>query len=203
MFSYQEHVHTLRILGYSMLRSLQSALDEDGLQPMAQQKPRPTPAPNRKPPASSRRLLDQRTMVIVFVFVCLLALLVFAIRSSFRSPTAPIGRADAANAELVAQGRQLYTTRCAGCHGADLKGEPGWPQPRPNGAMPASPLDQSGPARQRDDAWIFTTVKLGGQASASPGSASSMPAFGSGLTDAQIWAIISYIESTWTDRPAR
>jgi len=168
---------------------------------MAQQKPKPTPAPNRKPPASPRRMLSQRTLVIGFAAICLLALLIFFVRNGSRSATAPTDRADSTNAELVAQGRQIYVTRCAGCHGADLKGEQGWPQPRSNGTMPASPLDQSGPARQHDDIWIFTTIKQGGQATAAPGYTSSMPAFG-GLTDAQIWAVLSYIKSTWPNHPS-
>jgi mono/diheme cytochrome c family protein len=105
-------------------------------------------------------------------------------------------RPDTTNAELVAQGKRIYATRCASCHGSDLQGEQGWPQRSPNGVMPASPLDESGVAWQRDDQWLFTTIKLGGQATASSGYSSSMPAF-DGLTDADIWAVISYIKSTW------
>jgi mono/diheme cytochrome c family protein len=166
---------------------------------MAQQKPTSTITPDRKRQASPRRLLSQRNVVIGFVVVCVLALVVFVIRSSSRSSTAAVNRADVTNAKLVAQGQQIYVTRCAGCHGSDLKGEQGWPQRRPNGAMPASPLDQSGQAWQRNDQWLFATIKYGGQATASPGYASSMPAF-DGLTDADIWAVISYIKSTWPSR---
>jgi mono/diheme cytochrome c family protein len=143
--------------------------------------------------------LSQRTAVIGFAIVCVLMLVVFVVRSVSRSPEVNTDHADLANAELVAQGQRLYATRCAGCHARDLKGEPGWPQRRSNGAVPASPLDASGPARQRDDQWLFTTIKYGGQATASSGSSSSMPAFGS-LTDADIWAVISYIKSTWPER---
>jgi mono/diheme cytochrome c family protein len=169
------------------------------MQLMAQQKPTSTTTPDRKPPASPRRLLSQRNTIIGFVVVCLLALIVFVVRSGSRPTSASIDRADVTNAVAVAQGKQVYTTRCAGCHGSDLKGEQGWPQRRPNGAMPASPLDQSGRAWQRNDQWLFTTIKHGGQATASPGDISYMPAFG-GLTDADIWAVISYIKSTWPDR---
>jgi mono/diheme cytochrome c family protein len=56
--------------------------------------------------------------------------------------------------------------------------------------------DASGRAWQRDDQWFFTTIKHGGQATAAPGDTSTMPAFGS-LTDADIWAVLSYIKSTW------
>jgi mono/diheme cytochrome c family protein len=166
------------------------------LQRMAQQKSALTPAPDRKPQASSRRLLNQRNVMIGFATVCLLALVVLVIRTAARPTMVHTDRPDAANAELVAQGKHIYATRCAGCHGSDLKGEQGWPQRRPNGVMPASPLDESGVLWQQDDEWLFTTIKLGGQATASSGYSSAMPAFG-GLTDAAIWAVISYIKSTW------
>jgi len=142
-------------------------------------------------------MLNQRTVMIGFMLVCGLALVVFIIRSGSRSATLSTDRADVTNVEFVAQGKHVYATRCASCHGSDLRGEPGWPQRRSNGGMPASPLDQSGHAWQRDDQWLFTTIKLGGQVTASPGSTSSMPALGGGLTDADIWAVISYIKSTW------
>lgn len=146
-------------------------------------------------PASG--LLNQRNVVIAFVVLCLIALLVFTQRRGGKPSNALSDGADVTNAQAVAQGRQLYTTRCAGCHGADLGGEPGWPQRRANGVMPASPLDQRGHVWQRDDRWIFTTIKHGGQATAAPGTISAMPALGGGLTDAEIWAVISYIKSTW------
>jgi mono/diheme cytochrome c family protein len=66
--------------------------------------------------------------------------------------------------------------------------------------MPASPLDDRGQAWRYDDQWLFTTIKLGGQATAPPGYTSYMPALGSGLTDAQIWAVIAFVKSTWSPR---
>ena len=163
---------------------------------MAQPKSTATASRDRERQAASRRGLNQRNLIIGFVIVCMLALAVFAIRAGSRSATAYTDRADVANAQLVAQGEQVYTTRCASCHGGDLKGQQGWPQRRPNGVMPAAPLDASGQAWQHDDQWLFTTIKHGGQATAAPGNTSSMPAFDS-LTDADIWAVISYIKSSW------
>ena len=164
---------------------------------MAQQKSSSTTASGRTQQTSSRLLLNQRNVLIGFVLVCMLALVVFLVRTSSRSATIDVGRANAANAQLVAQGKQVYLARCASCHSSNLKGELGWPQQRPNGVMPAAPLDQSGPAWQRDDQWLFTTIKLGGQATASAGYTSYMPALGGGLSDAEIWAVISYMKSTW------
>ena len=145
------------------------------------------------------RWLSQRNLIVVFAIVCMLAVGVLVARTSSRSVAPNVDRADAANTALVARGRQVYATRCASCHGGDLQGEPGWPQPRANGSLPIAPLDQNGAAWQHDDQWLFTTIKLGGQATAQPGSTSLMPAFDGGLSDADIWAVISYIKSTWPE----
>lgn len=155
-----------------------------------------TTSPHRKPRAAPHSLL-RRNLVIAFVIMCTLALLVFVVRSGSRASSSTANRADATNVQLVAQGRQLYTTRCASCHGSDLGGEQDWPQRRPNGVMPAAPLDERGTTWQRDDEWMFTTIKDGGQATAPAGTISYMPALGAGLTDDEIWSVISYIKSTW------
>lgn len=136
--------------------------------------------------------------MLVFLSLCALALVIVFVRSRSERTTLAVDRADPANAALVASGRQLYTTRCASCHGGDLRGQPGWPQPQANGVMPAAPLDRSGRTWQRSDGWIFTTIRHGGQATAPPGTISYMPATGN-LTDAEIWSIISYIKSSWPE----
>ncbi len=156
---------------------------------------RPTREGRRQ--AGARRLLNQRNGIIGFAILCVLALIVVVVRASSRPVSLVADRADVTNTQLVAQGKQIYITRCATCHGSDLQGEPGWPERRPNGVMPAAPLDARGTAWQRPDQWLFTTIKQGGQATAAAGSSSFMPAFGGGLTDAEIWALISFIKSTW------
>lgn len=97
----------------------------------------------------------------------------------------------------IADGRSLYVTYCASCHGLDLEGQPNWQQPLPNGMMPAPPHDASGHTWHHADALLFQITKYGGQSIASPGYVSGMPAFGNQLTDRQIWAILAYIKSTW------
>jgi len=159
----------------------------------------PATTPQRSNPRSTPHFVLRRTAVIGFAIVCMLALLVFVIRSSGRSPAAAVNQADVTNVQLVAQGRQLYQTRCASCHGSDLAGEAGWPQRHANGVMPAPPLDERGTTWQRDDQWIFTTIKHGGQVTAPAGTISYMPALGTGLTDQEIWAVVSYIKSTWPE----
>ncbi|HEX9370949.1 MAG TPA: c-type cytochrome [Roseiflexaceae bacterium] len=153
--------------------------------------------PSRKPPTGTHRLLNQRNVGIGFVVIATLALMIFLVRSNTRSSVAGANGADPTNSAQVALGRDVYATRCATCHGANLEGAPGWPQRQPNGTMPASPLDRRGQAWQHDDQWIFTTIKEGGQATAPAGYVSSMPALGGGMSDDQIWAVIAYVKSTW------
>ena len=69
--------------------------------------------------------------------------------------------------------------------------------PLANGTLPASPLDARSQATRHDDQWIFRTIAEGGQATAAPGEISTMPAFGSTMSDTEIRAVIAYIKSTW------
>jgi mono/diheme cytochrome c family protein len=147
--------------------------------------------------SSTRRFGSQQARIAVFVAMTIVALAVIFARSGSRPGLGGVSGADASDASLVAAGQQIYATRCASCHGADLEGDPAWPERQPNGVMPASPLDERGVAWQHDDVWLFRTVAEGGQATAPPGYTSYMPAFGAGLSDEQIWAVLAYIKSTW------
>jgi mono/diheme cytochrome c family protein len=100
--------------------------------------------------------------------------------------------------QLVA-GKQLYAVNCAGCHGADLEGQPDWMTRLPNGRLPAPPHDASGHTWHHSDKQLFTITKFGLEA-ISPGYESDMPAFQGVLSDEEITAILEYIKSTWPDR---
>ena len=101
-------------------------------------------------------------------------------------------------------GRSLYVYNCASCHGANLEGQPNWQSPNADGVLPAPPHDQTGHTWHHDDALLFEYTKLGGQAALEvrgvTGFTSGMPAFGETLTDDEIWNILAYIRSTWSDR---
>lgn len=94
-------------------------------------------------------------------------------------------------------GQLVYATRCVGCHGEALQGEPGWPQPRPDGTLPSPPLSGGSAITHQSDQAIFLVIQRGGHASMGSDQTSGMPAFAGGLTDADIWATIAYIKSTW------
>jgi cytochrome c5 len=52
-------------------------------------------------------------------------------------------RGQATDPQLVA-GKRLYAANCAGCHGAELEGQPDWMKRLPNGRLPAPPHAASG-----------------------------------------------------------
>ena len=133
-----------------------------------------------------------RALVIGGVVILMIGLVVLNVRSSMR--TSP---SDTTNMEQVELGRQVYRTRCASCHGANLEGQPNWQQELPTGGRPAPPHDATGHTWHHDDQSLFTTVKYGGQATSPPGYKNNMPAFGESLSDMEIWAVLAFIKSTW------
>lgn len=107
-------------------------------------------------------------------------------------------RANPNDPEQVALGRTVYAGHCARCHGADLAGQPNWRERMANGRLPAPPHDASGHTWHHPDAILFALTKHGLQPPYAPkGYESDMPAFGDRLTDAEIWATLAYIKSTW------
>lgn len=114
-----------------------------------------------------------------------------------RDPGTPF--IDPADKTLVAQGRVIYASHCASCHGASLQGQPEWRQRLPNGRLPAPPHDKTGHTWHHPDAMLFDMVRNGlvpGK-TAPPGYESDMPAYGKILTDEEITAVLAYIKSSW------
>jgi mono/diheme cytochrome c family protein len=96
-------------------------------------------------------------------------------------------------------GRSLYKTNCASCHGAQLEGQPDWMSRLPNGRLPAPPHDETGHTWHHSDAQLFRIVKEGLGAIA-PGYETDMPALADRMSDDEIRAVIDYIKSNWPDR---
>jgi mono/diheme cytochrome c family protein len=136
-----------------------------------------------------------RSRRIAAAFVLLLAsVAVIAAWLHFGSRT---GRADPNDSAQVAQGRAVYRAQCASCHGANLEGQPDWRVRLPNGRLPAPPHDESGHTWHHPDRVLFEITRDGIAAHAPKGYESDMPAFGSKLPDAEIWAVLAYIKSRW------
>jgi mono/diheme cytochrome c family protein len=104
---------------------------------------------------------------------------------------------DATDPEKVALGARLYAEHCAACHGAELEGQPDWRQRRADGRLPAPPHDASGHTWHHPPEQLFALTKFGPAALIGDGYQSAMPAYEGVLSDAEIWAVLSYLKSRW------
>jgi mono/diheme cytochrome c family protein len=100
---------------------------------------------------------------------------------------------------MVARGQTLYAEHCGRCHGDRLEGQPNWTARRANGTVPPPPLDASGHAWSHPDRQLFDIVKLGGALFTRRGETSEMPAYRETLSDADIWAVLTYMKSNWPE----
>lgn len=103
------------------------------------------------------------------------------------------------NAKLVMLGNVIYQSNCASCHGRQLEGQPRWQRRNPEGLMPAPPHDKSGHTWHHADKLLFELTKFGLAKIAGPEYKSDMPAYSETLSDDEIIAVLSYINSTWPD----
>lgn len=101
-------------------------------------------------------------------------------------------------------GEALYAMQCAACHGANLEGQPNWRKPDEHGVLPAPPHDETGHTWHHDNQLLFEYIKHGGaEALANRGVTSfnsGMPGFKDVINDDEIWNIMAFIKSTWSDR---
>jgi mono/diheme cytochrome c family protein len=140
-----------------------------------------------------QRGLSPRTWLILGFFVIVVVVIVGSALGRER----PVAGTNVSDQKLVALGGQVYIANCASCHGANLEGQPNWQQPNADGSMPAPPHDATGHTWHHNDEALFATTKLGGAATSPVAAPNRMPAFGATLTDREIWAVLSYIKSTW------
>lgn len=103
--------------------------------------------------------------------------------------------ADHLDATLVAHGQAVYAQNCAVCHGAKLEGQPNWQRIKPDDKLPAPPHDPSGHTWHHSDNRLFLIIKDG----LATEYETDMPVFGDVLSDHDIWAVLSYIKSTWPE----
>ncbi|MEZ4240251.1 MAG: cytochrome c [Myxococcota bacterium] len=87
--------------------------------------------------------------------------------------------------ETVAQGKKMYETYCAPCHGVDGINLGAVAQP---GRLPGV-LALAGPAgvaKLRSDGYIYLTIRNGGAV---------MPAYGWAMTDDEMWSTVAYVRT--------
>lgn len=103
----------------------------------------------------------------------------------------------------ISSGETLYAEKCASCHGANLEGQPNWQQAGADGVLPAPPHDDTGHTWHHDNALLFEYTRLGGKGALALRGIdfqSGMPAFEGAISDDDIWDILAYISSSWSDR---
>src|SRR2546428_474273 len=90
---------------------------------------------------------------------------------------------------MIARGKDIYTTRCAVCHGdaGDGKGPAGLALP----LKPSDFRDRDGVAEMRDNYW-FWRVSEGGQVEPFKGKGSAMPPWKGQLSVEERWAVMAY-----------
>lgn len=94
------------------------------------------------------------------------------------------------DARLVARGEEVYRKNCASCHGADLRGQPGWQTT----AGKAPPHDATGHTWHHPDPMLVMVTRQGTMRRGG-----AMPGFAGNLSDEDIVAVLSYIKSRWPD----
>lgn len=134
--------------------------------------------------------------VIVGIAVVGVLIALAVLRPRFDRGSGSLLRPD--DAQLVAQGRQVYAARCAACHGQRLEGQPNWRSPGADGRFPAPPHDASGHTWHHTDDLLFRITKFGvAKAAKLKDYESAMPAFEGQLGDQEIVAALSWIKAQW------
>jgi mono/diheme cytochrome c family protein len=109
----------------------------------------------------------------------------------------PVHFADADDAALVEEGRHVYSTACATCHGRRLEGQALWQLQDQYAGRRAPAHDATGHTWQHGDEDLFHITKFGRFAFTPADAKSFMPAFDGKLSDHEILAVIAFIKSNW------
>ena len=134
-------------------------------------------------------------------------------QSSAATPTQEAGQPqateEAASANPVARdsgtshGQTIFQANCAVCHGAGGEGQPDWHVKKPDGILPAPPLNGDGHTWHHGDGTLYTYVSRGGKFYESPdipSFKSGMPGFGEILSHEEVIAVIEYLKILWGDK---
>lgn len=92
----------------------------------------------------------------------------------------------------VDNGKQLFLTQCANCHGVLAQGTADWKKPLADGKYPPPPLDGTAHAWHHPLKGLKLTIQNGGIALGG-----TMPAFGDKLSEEEQNAVISFFQSKW------
>lgn len=145
----------------------------------------------------------RNTRALIGVVSILAALGVFGLMKTdaFNAePRSPAVELEPDQLAVVSQGAVIYQQYCAVCHGKNLEGQRNWRQRDQSGRLPAPPHDETGHTWHHPDQMLFTILKDGITSLIDdPNYATNMPVYGDILSDQEIVAVLSYIESTWPE----
>ncbi len=96
--------------------------------------------------------------------------------------------------DQVERGNPLYQSHCAVCHKPDASGTKEWNKLDANGKLPPPPLNGSAHTWHHPLSILRRTVIYGGIPLGG-----TMPAFGDKLTPQQIYDILAWVQSHWSD----
>ena len=103
-------------------------------------------------------------------------------------------------------GQEIFAATCATCHGSGGEGQGDWHIRKPDGTLPAPPLNGEGHTWHHGDGLLYRVVSQGGQLWEDPDIPqfkSGMPAFGGQLSHDEIVDVIEYVKGLWADKEVR
>jgi mono/diheme cytochrome c family protein len=140
-----------------------------------------------------------KTSVTVAIAVASVALLI-GLALYFDRPPPAATAPDLRNPQRIAAGKAIYDRHCAACHGGNLEGHVDWRTRLPNGRMLPPPHDDSGHTWHHPSEVLFALTKNGLKPPYAPADyPSDMPAFAGTLSDDDIWNVLAFIRSRWSE----
>lgn len=97
--------------------------------------------------------------------------------------------------EQVVQGKKLFLTNCAVCHGESAQKTVDWKKPLANGAFPPPPLNGSAHAWHHPKSKLKEIVAHGGTLYSG-----QMPPFKDVLSEDEQFSVIAFFQSFWSDK---
>ena len=115
------------------------------------------------------------------------------VRVAAISPVSPVPQTQADfDIATITKGENLYQQNCAACHGVKGEGAANWRIRKSNGKLKPPPLNGSGHTWHHSKSLLISIINNG---TASQGG--EMPAWRDKLTQTEINAILTWVQSTW------
>ncbi len=138
-----------------------------------------------------------RGITVILVKVPLVLFIMLWVMQTAISP-AHAENTDSIESSQIKRGKVVSNKFCSLCHGGSLEGQPNWRKQKNDGKLPAPPLNGTGHTWHHADKLLFGIIKEGlVPPYGPPNYKTDMPAWGTTLSDEDIWAVLTYIKSRW------